>query len=100
MAVMGDRPCSSSPVRAARSQQVLVGVKLHHVDRPCVARELGHHLASSQIPELKQGRLEVDQARDLGCLLSPGCGSPSRTPAPIYKLPSPVRCASLIRREV
>lgn len=53
MAVTGDRPCfSSSPVGAARSQEVLVGVKLHHVDRPRVARELRHHLASSQIPEL------------------------------------------------
>ena len=34
-------------------------MELHHVDRPCVARELGHHLASSQIPELGQGGLEV-----------------------------------------
>lgn len=57
MAVTGDRPCfSSSPVGAARSQEVLVGVKLHHVDRPRVARELGHHLASSQIPELGGAR--------------------------------------------
>lgn len=30
-------------------------MKLHHVDGPRVARELGHHLASSQIPELGQG---------------------------------------------
>lgn len=57
MAVTGDRPCFSfSPVGAARSQEVLVGVKLHHVDRPRVARELGHHLASSQIPELGGAR--------------------------------------------
>lgn len=34
-------------------------MELHHVDRPRVARELGHHLASSQIPELEQGGLEV-----------------------------------------
>lgn len=60
VAVTGHRPCSSSsPVRAARSQEVLVGVELHHIDRPRVARELGHHLASSQIPELGQGGLEV-----------------------------------------
>lgn len=60
MAVTGHRPCSSSsPVRAARSQEVLIGVELHHVDRPRVAGELGHHLASSQIPELGQGGLEV-----------------------------------------
>lgn len=51
------RACfSSSPVRAARSQEVLVGVKLHHVDGPRVARELGHHLAGSQVPELGRGR--------------------------------------------
>lgn len=31
-------------------------MKFHHVDRPRVARELRHHLASSQIPELGQSR--------------------------------------------
>lgn len=30
-------------------------MKLHHVDGPRVARELGHHFAGSQIPELGQG---------------------------------------------
>lgn len=30
-------------------------MELHHADRPCVARELRHHLASGQIPELGAG---------------------------------------------
>lgn len=34
-------------------------MKLHHVDRSCVARELGHHFASGQIPELGQGEVQV-----------------------------------------
>lgn len=74
MAVMGDKPCSpsfSSPVRAAGSQEVLIGVKLHHIDRPCVARELGHHLASSQIPELGQGGLEVRTRPGISAAHSP-----------------------------
>lgn len=46
------RRACSSPVRAARSQEVLVGMKFHHIDRSRVARELGHHLARGEIPEL------------------------------------------------
>lgn len=57
-AVPGDVACSS-PVRAARSQEVLVGVKLYHVYRPRVTREIGHHLASSQVPELEARQVAV-----------------------------------------
>lgn len=55
---------SSSPVRAAGGQEVLIGVKLDHVDRPRVTRELRHHLAGSEIPELEagQGGGQSDQA--------------------------------------
>lgn len=34
-------------------------MKLHHVHRSRVARELGHHFASRQIPELGQGKVQV-----------------------------------------
>lgn len=51
-------------------------MKLHHVDRPRVARELGHHLASSQIPELGQGGLEVRTGPGSSAARSPS------TPAP------------------
>lgn len=71
MAVTGNGPCFFSPVRAARSQEVLIGVKLHHVDRPRVARELRHHLASSQIPELGQGRVEIRTRLDTAAAHSP-----------------------------
>lgn len=65
---------SSSPVRAAGGQEVLVGVKLDHVDRPRVTRELRHHLASSEIPELEagQGGGQGDQASWLPTLSNPG----------------------------
>lgn len=59
--VTGHRPCSSSsPVRAARSQEVLwLGWNSTTLDRPRRGRGTRHHLASSQIPELGQGGLEV-----------------------------------------
>lgn len=63
----GRRPadsCSRSPVRAAGGQEVLIGVKLYHVDRPRVTREFRHHLAGSQIPELGTGRVGVMRRTD------------------------------------
>lgn len=52
-------------------------MELHHVDRPRVARELRHHLASSQVPELGQGGMDVRT--------SPG----PRLPAPKHSIPKP-----------
>lgn len=37
-------------------------MKLHHIDRPCMTRELGHHLASRQIPKLGKGGKSKSQA--------------------------------------
>lgn len=71
MAAAGNGPCCFSPVGAARSQEVLIGVKLDHVHRPCVARELGHHLAGSQIPELRSGGVEVRTRPGTAAALSP-----------------------------
>lgn len=50
-------------------------MELHYVDRPRVARELRHHLASSQVPELGQGGMDVRT--------SPG----PRLPAPKHSIP-------------
>lgn len=41
-------------------------MKLHHVDRPCMTRELGHHLASRQIPKLDQGGKSKSQLPERG----------------------------------
>ena len=96
----GHGPCSSSsPVRAAGSQEVLIGVELHHVDRPRVARELGHHLASSQIPELGQGGREVrtSLALSLWMTLSSSPRSLSTNRLPLWTV---LGRASPMRREI
>lgn len=84
---MGHRPCSSSPVRAARSQEVLIGVKLHHVDRPRMTRKLGHHLASSQIPELGQGGREVGTRPGTSSAHSPSIPAPALYPRAAFRSP-------------